>query len=58
MVQPALYGAIRPSDEKKKTQTPVIIMFFFKSCQIFVSDRYAIWFLVRNKQEKQAGIKN
>ena len=38
MAQLALYGASRPSDEKKKTQTPVIIMFFLKSCQFFVSD--------------------
>ena len=28
-LQPALYGAIRPSDETKKMLTPVIIMFFF-----------------------------
>ena len=35
MAQPALYGAIRPSDKTKKMLTAVIIiiiMFFFKSC--------------------------
>jgi hypothetical protein len=32
MAQLALYGAIRPSDKTKKMLTPVIIMFFLKSC--------------------------